>query len=132
MSLAEIKKRANVHQVTVNDFILGCIAKATCIYSQGSQERITISISASMHQVDENLDKFKPSNKVIGVPIILRLKVELPAAIEEASKATVCLRDSIFVQVLYNDINYWLNYFPRDTFNNKAALTEIKQFAEEN
>ena len=35
MSLQAIKRRAYLQKVSVNEFILGCISKATCIYSDG-------------------------------------------------------------------------------------------------
>ena len=118
LKLSDIKRRAKQHKVTVNDFILGCISKATCLYSQGSQERITIALAASMHTAEKDLRKFTPSNEVVSVPIILRLKIDLASAIEEASKATVCLRDSDFASFLHTRAIDKLNYEPLDTFNN--------------
>lgn len=118
--------------MTVNDFILGCISKATCLYSQGSQERITVALSASMHAVDKDLNKFKPSNEVVAVPIILRLKIDLASAVDEASKATVRLRDSDFASFLYSQNNDQLNHAPIDTFNSKKAMAKIRKFEEDN
>lgn len=101
MSLSLIKRRAYLQKVSVNEFILGCISKATCIYSEGQQVRITITISGSMHDPDTDLTHFRPNNEVINVPVILRLKIELPQAIEEATKATACMKDAVFVNHLY-------------------------------
>ena len=54
-----------------------------------------------MHDPDTDLTHFRPNNEVINVPVILRLKIELPQAIEEATKATACMKDAVFVNHLY-------------------------------
>ena len=93
---------------------------------------MTIALSASMHKEGGDLDKFEPCNRVVSVPIILRLKLDLVAAISESAKATACLRDSNFVSYLYNRNNHKMNYAPMDTFNNKTAIAKIKKFDEDN
>ena len=132
MSLSLIKRRAYLQKVSVNEFILGCISKATCIYSEGQQVRITITISGSMHDPDTDLTHFRPNNEVINVPVILRLKIELPQAIEEATKATACMKDAVFVNHLYQRQNKIVNHQWCDTFDSKKALNRIKKFDEDN
>ena len=66
------------------------------------------------------------------MPIILRLKIDLPSAIEEASKATDCLRDSDFASFLHQSAIDKLCNMPLDTFNNKTEMAKIRKFEEDN
>ena len=54
-----------------------------------------------MHDPETDLTKFRPNNEIINVPVILRLKIELPQAIEEAKKSTACMNDAVLVNHLY-------------------------------
>lgn len=72
ISLADLKLRSKKHSVTINDWFIACVTIAVKKYHENTsvdgkvpQSNLRCETIFSTH-VNENLNKFEPSNKVIG------------------------------------------------------------------
>ena len=113
MSLADMKVRAKKYNATINDWFLTSITRAIQQYygDKMPQPNIRCETAMSCH-VEEDLENFEPSNRLIAEEIFMDCKDELSASVIETKRALAPWKN-IDLIMSWEMIDMWkYNYLP--------------------